>query len=200
MGNTSEDACKSKKSRRRAREKEPEADKYPEYVFKLIVLGSNAYDDRLSEGASYEANSFAEMMTPINAFMMTREVRGDLAVNRARDLFGERSSENVEPQGRFYQVNLNHRYFKYPLGWQLSSVTRKLIAANVSRAGACNLKGRLDEGWLEGPNGQRGRTVGFVEFFQDNACAQCEIIKNISVGLEKGKANPSSSKGNDMCG
>jgi hypothetical protein len=174
---------------------------FPEFVFKVIVLGHSAYYSRLYEGAQIESNSFSELLTPVDAFMQTREVRGDQAVQRAIDLFNSGPALNGE-QYRVYQVNLNHRFFKFPLGWQLSSITRRLIAANVSDAGVCNDPGQgafRSSGLIEGPNGVPGGMTGFVESFQQNACEQCKIIKEVDAGLTLPKPKPKSDQTIDFC-
>ena len=172
---------------------------YPEYVLKMIVLGSYAYDARLYEGTEFQANSFSELMTPLDAFMNTREVRGDQAVQRASDLFDVPPALKGESR-RVYRLNLNHRYFKFPLGWQLSSTTRKLIAANLAEAGACNYPGRGGlSGFLDGPNGRPGGTVGFVESFQANACMQCRILKDVAAGVKLEKQKAKSKKESNYC-
>ncbi|QWG25370.1 hypothetical protein KMZ93_11060 [Bradyrhizobium sediminis] len=180
----------------------PESGKqFPEFVFKVIVLGHSAHYSRLYEGAKIIPNSFSELLTPVDAFLQTREVRGDQAVQRAIDLFNSGPALNGE-RYRVYQVNLNHRFFKFPLGWQLSSITRRLIAANVSDAGVCNDPGQgafQESGVIEGPNGVPGGMTGFVESFQQNACEQCKIIKEVETGLTSPKPKPEPDQGTDFC-
>lgn len=168
---------------------------FPEFIFKMIVLGHSAYYSRLYEGAQIEANSFSELLTPVDAFMQTREVRGDQAVSRASTALDQPPNLGEE-QWRLAQVNLNHRFFKFPLGWQLSSITRRLIAANIADAGVCNAPSGIE---LEGPNGVPSGMTGFVESFQQNACDQCKIVRDVNAGLGRPKAKPKDDDPADMC-
>jgi hypothetical protein len=173
---------------------------FPEYMFKMIIFGSSGYYDRLYSGVQFEVSGFAELTTPAGTLLNTRDERGELAVQRAIRML-EPSDSNASQiyWNRTYEINLNHLYFRFPLGWELSSVTRRLIAANVSEAAVCNLEGALDSTWEAGPNGQSRGIVGFTETFQKNACAQCEIIKEVSAGLEPDKPGPRSRKEEQAC-
>jgi hypothetical protein len=169
--------------------------KFPEYIFKMIVLGHSAYYSRLYEGAQIEANSFSELLTPVDAFMQTREVRGDQAVSRATTALDQPPNLGKE-QWRVAQVNLNHRFFKFPLGWQLSSITRRLIAASIADTGVCNAPSGIE---LDGPNGTPSGMTGFVESFQKNACDQCKIVRDVNAGLGRPKPKPKDDDPVDRC-
>ncbi|MCK1288991.1 patatin-like phospholipase family protein [Bradyrhizobium sp. 44] len=177
------------------------AKKFPEYVFKMIVLGHSAYYSRLYEGAQIEANGFSELLTPVDAFMQTREVRGDQAVDRVSTLLDQPPNLGEE-RWRLAQINLNHRFFKFPLGWQLSSLTRRLVAANIASAGICNAAGEgafRDSGLIEGPNAVPFGMTGFIESFQKNSCDQCKIIREVNSGLGKVKAKAKNGNTVDNC-
>lgn len=105
---------------------------HPRFVFRLIILTD--YDPRpdlledLEDLRTHSDAPLNETLSPARAMYNARVARGRLAVALAAR----------EPEMKTVTVSLNHRLYKLPLGWQLSTRTQDVIAAQIGRSDNCD--------------------------------------------------------------
>lgn len=115
------------------------------FAFRSIVLTD--FDDqsrlyRIGEDPRKDGAGLDELLSPLRAMLNTRVARGELAVDRLSVLQpGMPANPGTIPTIR---IELNHRLYALPLGWQLSRQVQEIISAQIGDPVQCVRAGSSD--------------------------------------------------------
>jgi predicted chitinase len=106
----------------------PNGTRYRKVTLKLIVLSGGGYPIRSSF-------SFGEALEPMRALLATRQSRGYVAIDRAKEQYPaadlvsiKAGNVNTTVKASDLRIaSLNSRYYPLPLGWRMSNRTRRII-------------------------------------------------------------------------
>lgn len=138
--------------------------------FSLHLIAISSFQDRVEV-----AQGLSEPLSPLRTMLNARQKRGYLALNRGMEELGL-------TEKRFLSLFvLNQTDLSFPLGWQISDVTRRLISAH---SGEPNAVKQLPYGVLENLGlvvapSRENRILGFLNFGHD---ASCQIVKALHAG------------------
>lgn len=144
-----------------------------------IIEDAVGSDNRIRERrATTKRTGFGELVSPITALLNSRLSRGSLSVTRAvqdlcPDCYRSRRDRRALPgfdgEARIFRLNLTD--FSLTLGWQLSSATRRIIAAHAGEAHKC---------FARPPGGARDERNWFAKVVNENNCAACRIVYDLT--------------------
>jgi hypothetical protein len=109
----------------------------PMLAFRTIVLTEFDAVGHAIEGIGPKRRSIGlnELLSPLRASLNTRIARGDLAVSRQQQLRpGYPSGPSTIPA---ITIQLSHKLYELPLGWQLSRQVQAIIASQIGDPWLC---------------------------------------------------------------
>lgn len=152
----------------------------PQYQFHLITLTD---DVAPTPGA---VQGFGDVLSPIRTMLSSRPTRSQMAKHRVRAFVNRSPELTIGTEGDFSSptpwVQMNHQEFHIPLTWQLSEVSRNLIAVQAGEAHRCELGG-IFEVVQPDPTTSYEQSKAFEhinDLLRDNNCVACSIAYRLS--------------------
>jgi len=144
--------------------------------FSLYTIVINSFQEKVDVYAENHRQGISELLSPIRTMLNTRERRGYEAVYRGLQ-------EQMLLEGRFPSFFvLNQTDFRFPLGWQISDVTRRLIARHSGEPQSALVR---DWGVLEilgGVVDSRDKVQRIGSFLNLSDNSACEIVAALHNG------------------
>lgn len=137
----------------------------------------NTNNSAALETGRTKAKGFDEALSPIDALLNTRWQRGVVSVARAyqkfcvncfRDREDRRIYSGLDGDARLFRLNFTD--FELTLGWQLSSISKGIIAAHAGSPEHC----------LAARASLRDRWPWVARVFNENNCSSCKVMYSLT--------------------